>query len=80
MDAICQGTDAALRVAPFWSAHLRKPILLALTIAFFNQMSGINAVLYFAPRIFELSGLGARAETREEGLAVLMMSPEFLRR
>ena len=30
-------------------------------IAFFNQLSGINAILYFAPRIFELTGLGAKA-------------------
>jgi SP family arabinose:H+ symporter-like MFS transporter len=45
----------------FWSARLKKPILLALLIAFFNQLSGINAVLYFAPRIFELTGLGAQA-------------------
>jgi MFS family permease len=29
-------------------------------IAFFNQLSGINAILYFAPRIFELTGLGAK--------------------
>jgi len=43
------------------SRALRVPILLAFLIAFFNQMSGINAVLYFAPRIFELAGLGARA-------------------
>ncbi len=28
---------------------------------FFNQLSGINAILYFAPRIFELTGLGAKA-------------------
>jgi len=35
--------------------------MLAILIAFFNQMSGINAVLYFAPRIFELTGLGAKA-------------------
>jgi len=40
---------------------LRVPIMLAFLIAFFNQMSGINAVLYFAPRIFELAGLGTRA-------------------
>src|SRR5271156_6327553 len=42
----------------FWTRRLRKPILLAILIAFFNQMSGINAILYFAPRIFELTGLG----------------------
>ena len=35
----------------------RKPLLLAFFIAFFNQVSGINAFLYYAPRIFELAGL-----------------------
>jgi len=45
----------------FWTMRLRKPILLAILIAFFNQMSGINAILYFVPRIFELTGLGAKA-------------------
>jgi sugar porter (SP) family MFS transporter len=45
----------------FWTMRLRKPILLAILIAFFNQLSGVNAILYFAPRIFELTGLGAKA-------------------
>lgn len=36
----------------------RFPLLLAFLIAFFNQLSGINAFLYFAPRIFEAAGLG----------------------
>lgn len=45
----------------FWTRQLRIPILLAILIAFFNQMSGINAILYFAPRIFEMTGLGAKA-------------------
>lgn len=40
----------------FWTRKLRVPILLAIMIAFFNQLSGINAVLYFAPRIFGLTG------------------------
>jgi MFS transporter, SP family, arabinose:H+ symporter len=40
---------------------LWKPVLLAFFIAFFNQLSGINAILYFAPRIFELSGLEKEA-------------------
>ena len=47
--------------AGFWNMRLRKPMLLAFLIAFFNQLSGINAVLYFAPRIFEMSGLGEKA-------------------
>ncbi|MGB8694274.1 MAG: sugar porter family MFS transporter [Steroidobacteraceae bacterium] len=45
----------------FWSRTLRVPIALAFLIAFFNQLSGINAILYFAPRIFEMTGLGASA-------------------
>ena len=45
----------------FWSPALKVPIMLAFLIAFFNQLSGINAILYFAPRIFELTGLGDRA-------------------
>ncbi len=40
----------------FWTWKLRIPILLAFLIAFFNQLSGINAILYFAPRIFGLTG------------------------
>lgn len=45
----------------FWTAKLRIPILLAFLIALFNQLSGINAILYFAPRIFEMTGLGAKS-------------------
>jgi len=39
----------------------RVPLLLAFFIAFFNQVSGINAFLYYAPRIFELAGLAKSA-------------------
>lgn len=35
----------------------KQPLLLVFFIAFFNQFSGINAVLYYAPRIFEEAGL-----------------------
>lgn len=37
----------------------RFPLILAFCIAFFNQLSGINAFLYYAPRILEEAGLGA---------------------
>jgi sugar porter (SP) family MFS transporter len=33
-----------------------KPILYAMLLAMFNQLSGINAILYYAPRIFEMAG------------------------
>jgi MFS transporter, SP family, arabinose:H+ symporter len=37
----------------------KTPITLAVLFAFFNQMSGINAIIYYAPRIFEMAGFGA---------------------
>ncbi len=45
----------------FWSKRMMRPIMIAFFVAFFNQMSGINAILYFAPRIFELTGLGQQS-------------------
>jgi|SRR5271165_6464611 len=56
-----RGASQGAGSARFWTWNLRIPILLAVLIAFFNQMSGINAILYFAPRIFELTGLGSKA-------------------
>ncbi len=38
----------------------RFPLILAFLVAFFNQMSGINAFLYYAPRIFGEAGLGEK--------------------
>jgi MFS transporter, SP family, arabinose:H+ symporter len=45
----------------FWVRSMRAPIMLAILIALFNQLSGINAVLYFAPRVFTLAGLSERS-------------------
>ncbi|SHI92404.1 MFS transporter, sugar porter (SP) family [Tangfeifania diversioriginum] len=45
----------------FFTRKLLKPAFLAFFIAFFNQLSGINAILYFAPRIFEMTGLESQA-------------------
>ena len=42
---------------PLFSRIYFKPISIAFLVAMFNQFSGINAILYYAPRIFELSGL-----------------------
>ncbi|MBD0259944.1 MAG: sugar porter family MFS transporter [Cytophagales bacterium] len=47
----------AHRKMPFFSWAYRRPILLAFLFAFFNQVSGINAIIYYAPRIFGLAGL-----------------------
>ena len=60
-DGIVAASPEQAAASRFWTWRLRIPILLAILIAFFNQMSGINAILYFAPRIFEMTGLGAKA-------------------
>ncbi len=49
--------SAVIHQNNLFTGSLKKPISLAFFIAFFNQLSGINAVLYFAPRIFEMTGL-----------------------
>jgi MFS transporter, SP family, arabinose:H+ symporter len=59
--AIKAASAEQVSAGKFWSWKLRLPIALAFLIAFFNQLSGINAILYFAPRIFEMTGLGAKA-------------------
>ncbi len=41
-----------------WNLNYRFPLILAFLISFFNQFSGINAFLYYSPRIFEIAGLG----------------------
>jgi sugar porter (SP) family MFS transporter len=45
----------------FFGKQLRKPIMLVFLLSAFNQLSGINAVLYFAPRIFEMAGLAEKS-------------------
>lgn len=35
--------------------------LLAILMAFFNQLSGINAIIYFAPRVFEMAGISSES-------------------
>jgi sugar porter (SP) family MFS transporter len=60
-DEILAASSEQVTSEHFWTWRLRVPILLAFFVAFFNQLSGINAVLYFAPRIFEMTGRGAQA-------------------
>ena len=60
-NAILAASSQQVSKGKFWTRQLRVPILLAILIAFFNQLSGINAILYFAPRIFEMTGLAAKA-------------------
>jgi len=47
--------------AQLFSRKYAYPVMLAVLMAFFNQVSGINAIIYYAPRIFEMTGMGASA-------------------
>lgn len=48
------------KAAAFFSGKYRKVIWLAFMVAFFNQLSGINFILYYAPQILERAGLAAK--------------------
>ncbi len=44
----------------FFSRRYIRPVILAFLIAFFNQLSGINFILYYAPELLEMAGLASR--------------------
>ena len=46
------------REEPLFRRAYRQPILLAVALAIFNQLSGINAIMYYAPQIFQMAGAG----------------------
>jgi predicted MFS family arabinose efflux permease len=48
------------KASEFFNAKHKKIIFLAFLIAFFNQVSGINFILYYAPEILEKAGLAAK--------------------
>lgn len=50
-------SQTSVKKQTLFSKLYLKPISVAFLVAMFNQFSGINAILYYAPRIFELSGL-----------------------
>jgi MFS transporter, SP family, arabinose:H+ symporter len=60
-----------------FSKKFITPLVLSFLFSFFNQMSGINAIIYYAPRIYELTGLGkesALLSTAGIGLANLLFT------
>lgn len=60
-----------------FSKKFVTPLVLSFLFSFFNQMSGINAIIYYAPRIYELTGLGkesALLSTAGIGLANLLFT------
>ena len=59
-----QESNDHIGLKKFFSGKFNRPIILAFLIAFFNQLSGINAIIYYSPRIFAETGM-------EEGSALL---------
>ena len=61
LDAICKDADAtaAKPALPLFSRTFRFPLLLAFLLAMFNQLSGINFILYYAPEILENAGFAS---------------------
>jgi sugar porter (SP) family MFS transporter len=57
MNRIADDDHQADKSETIFGQKYRFPLMLAFFVAFFNQFSGINAFLYYAPRIFELAGL-----------------------
>jgi len=60
LNDIIKDIDTDTKPANFFSGKYSKPILLAFLIAFFNQLSGINFILYYAPELLEMAGLAAK--------------------
>ncbi|GAB3908934.1 sugar porter family MFS transporter [Larkinella knui] len=56
--AIQQSQSQTAASSRLFSGQYGTPIRLAVLFAVFNQVSGINAIIYYAPRIFEMTGLG----------------------
>ncbi|HVM86996.1 MAG TPA: sugar porter family MFS transporter [Puia sp.] len=50
---------SVLQSSPLFSSRYKTPVMLAILFAVFNQVSGINAIIYYSPRIFEMTGLGS---------------------
>lgn len=57
VDSVKATQVAEGKSSKFWTRRLFKPIFFAFLIAFFNQISGINIILYFAPRLLGLAGM-----------------------
>jgi sugar porter (SP) family MFS transporter len=50
-------TEKGMAKESVFNGLYNKPVFYVVVLAMFNQLSGINAIMYYAPRIFEMTGL-----------------------
>ncbi len=67
--------ERAERSEPLFRRKYRLPIFLAVTIGMFNQLSGINAILYYANDIFAFGGFSSLSADKQ---AVLLGAMNFV--
>lgn len=58
---IAEANALSAAKTPFFTRRYLKVILMAIAIAAFNQLSGVNAILYYAPVVMQQAGAGADA-------------------
>jgi sugar porter (SP) family MFS transporter len=66
--------ERVVRTEPLFQRKYRLPIFLAITIGMFNQLAGINAILYYAPQIFQFAGFTSISGDKQ---AVLLGAMNF---
>jgi len=59
---------------PLFQRKYRLPMFLAVSIGMFNQLAGINAILYYAPQIFAYGGFSSLSGDKQ---AVLLGAMNF---
>jgi len=69
ISAIHNSVVGGIKECLFTSKYI-KPIIFAVLLAMFNQLSGINAIIYYANRIFEMAGVPAGAIAFQQSIYI----------
>ena len=59
-------------IGELFGPKFRRPLVIAVVLAVFQQITGINAILYYAPRIFESAGFGRMSAIGQSAIVGLV--------